>query len=290
MKKITVLILSLFVFVCVVPVSFAQDATDSASATPEATAAPEVFNFEKAYKDYVFRTDQYNTAHAEYLLARSQYFQAQTLASQTKARDATAAMLAARDEVIRTYLIALSQRLTETQGISESIKNGLTTRLNAEITWWENHKNRIRSAGTLNDLVTDSEEAAKHFPTTESMAYEVLSTVPMGVEFVLRTELNELLSRTKTKVGQIRGNGDLDTTNAERFILETEQKLTRSLDKEVSVQSLITSLTEVGRGTSQQKDKNAIYNQVISGLNESLQYLKDAAGYMKEIVRQIKYK
>lgn len=269
--------------------TFAQSATPTSTLQPAPTATPEgVFDFAKAYKDYVFMTDQYNKAHSEYLLARAQYFQAQTLASKTKARDATALMLKSRDNVVATYLTALRLRLSEGEGVDDTAKNGLFTRLDADIAWWRNHHDRINSAGSLEDLVVDSDAALKHFPISEALAYEVLATIPGGKEFVLRNTLNELLSRTKTKLSQIRANGDLNTTNAERWVIETEQKLTRSLDKEIAVQKLIVSLAtaENKPGTN----KSVVYNQAVLGLDESLQFLKEASGYLKEVIKQIKIK
>lgn len=259
----------------------AQDAP-----TPTPT---EEFNFEKAYKDYVFVTDTYNKDHGDYLLARAQYFQAQTLASQTKARDATALMLQDRDEVIKAYLVALRLRLGESVGVSDITKSGLYSRIDAEVTWWKSHKDRIDSAGNLNDLVADSDEALKHFPTTESLSYEVLATVPQGKVFELRTGLNELLSSTKAKVSAIRSNGDHDVTNAERWILETDQKITRSLDKENEAQTLITSLTQIEK-PGKKIDKNQIYNNVLTNLTDSLQYLREASNYLKEVIKSIKTK
>lgn len=266
----------------------AQDASQSAaSATPSPT--PDVFNFEKAYKDYVFVTDQYNTAHSAYLLARSQYFQAQTLASQTKAQDATAQMLSARDVVMKAYLVALRLRLSETDGVSDTAKEGLFTRIDTDVSWWTAHHDRIDSAASLTDLTSDSDDAKRHFPTSESLSYEVLSTIPQGKEFVLRNDLTALLGRTKTQVDKIRSNGDLDTSEAERWLLQTEQKITRSQDKEIAAQALIATLTSTDVRV-QNQNKNIIYNQVTSTLSESLQYLKEASNYLKEVIKRIKYK
>lgn len=265
----------------------AANAQDASTLTP--TPAGEEFNFEKAYKDYVFVTDQYNKSHADYLLARAQYFQAQTLASQTKARDATALMLQDRDEVMKAYLVALRLRLSETEGISDITKSGLFARVDADVAWWISHKGRISSAGTLNDLVADSTEALKHFPTTEALSYEVLSNIPQGKVFALRSRLNELLSSVKTKISAIRAAGDHDVTNAERWVLETDQKITRSLDKENAAQALIVTLTSVD-SKSRQRDKNETYNQVLTNLTDSLQYLREASNYMKEVIKSIKTK
>ncbi len=286
-------ILSAVVFLLVGIVSVhAQDASPSASsaaATASPSPTPEVFDFNKAYKDYVFVTDQYNVAHSTYVLARSQYFQAKTLASQAKAQDATAKMLIARDDVMKAYLVALRLRLSETDGVSDTTKQGLFTRIDTDVAFWKTHHDRIDSAASLQDLTSDSNSAKLHFPITETLSYEVLSTIPQGKEFVLRNQLADLLSQTKTKISKIRANGDLDTSESERWVLQTDQKLTRSQDKEIAAQDLISKLTSTDPTNTNQK-KSVIYGQVTQTLVDSLQYLKEASSYLKEVLKRIKYK
>jgi len=287
MRKVFILVaIGLFVFAATTRAQESSSSAQTATATP--TPSGDAFTYEIAYKDYVFMVDQYNKAHADYLLSRAQYLQAKTLASQTKARDATAVMIAARDDVLTTYLVALRMRLSETAGVTETTRGGLFTRLDTDVAWWKNHKQRINSAGTLEDLVNDSTLAVKHYPVTEALAYEVLSTIPLGKAFELRTTLNTILSNTKSKVSQIRGVGDHDVNQAERSILEVDQKLTRSLEKEIDAQKIISTLILVDdKQTSKKADA---YNQVLFRLNESQQFLKEATSFMKEVMKQIKFK
>lgn len=127
------------------------------------TFSQEDFDYQKAYKDYVYTFELYKKAHSDYLLAKTQYNQAKTLASQTKARDATAIMLEKRDDVVITYLTTLRMLLSESDGITDAEKQGLFTRIDSEVAWFKNHKSQIPSAGTLTDLSEDSLEAAEHF-------------------------------------------------------------------------------------------------------------------------------
>ncbi len=255
----------------------------------EATSSDEVFDFQKAYKDYVFMYDLYKKSHSDYLLARSQYQEAKTLAAQTKARDAAVAMLQARDDVVITYLTALRMRLSESEGIADPDREGLYNRLDGQIAWYKDHKDSIPSAGTLDDLVKDSDEAKDHFSTTEPLSYEVLATVPVGKVEVLREKLNNILVEIKIKVEEIRSKGDHDTSITERWILETENKITRSLDKEIEAQKLIVELqTPSDKYKTQSREKT--YNNVIALLQESNQFLREASSYMREIVKSIKTK
>lgn len=259
-------------------------------AFPVITQAQEEFDYTKAYKDYVFTQDVYQNAHGEYLLARSQYLDAQTLASETKAQEKTVAMLRARDDVVVTYLTVLRMRLLETEGVSDIEKNNLFSRLDSEIAWFQAHKAGIGSAASLNDLVADSEEAAERFTTIQPLIYEVLGTIPIGRIETLRTSINKILAQIKTKIEEIRANGDHDTTNAERWTIETENKITRSLDKSIEAQKIVYSFQTLDERDLRKIDLNREYNGAITLLQESNQLLRESASYMREIIKQIKTK
>lgn len=271
-------VLLLFTFLFLIAGNRAYAQTPTPTATPE----PE-FDFDRAYQDYVFTMDIYNNAHSEYLLAKAQYQQSGTLVSQTKAQEATVKMLEARDDVVVTYITAVRMRLVEAEGVSALTKNGLFARIDAEVAWFQDHKSRIQSAGTLQDLSEDSEEAAERFFLTERTAYEALSTVPFGKLSLMRSATNAILTKINSKVFEIRANQDKDTAIIERWAFETENKITRSLDKEIEAQALIPNFS----ADSRNRDHRKTYNDIIFRLDESRQFLRDATGFIKEILHEI---
>lgn len=272
MKKIRALLIAFSLLLFASGAAFAQEDPD--------------FDFNRAYQDYVFTLNTYNSEHSEYLLAKAQYNQAGTLVSQTKAREETIDMLEARDDVVITYMTAVRMKLVEAEGVSDLTKNGLFTRIDAEIAWYRDHKGRIASAGTLADLADDSEEAGKKFNgLTQNIAYEALATVPFGKLSLMRSSANEILDNIDAKLFQIRANGDKDTAIAERWAFEVENKITRSLDKEIEAQAEIPKLTPDNKGRNQ--NLSATFNNIIFKLEESRQFLRDATEFMDEIMREI---
>lgn len=246
----------------------------------------EDFSFKKAYEDYVYVFDIYKSEHAQYQLAKAQFEQAGTLVSQTKAREETVDMLEARDDVVITYLTAVRMKLLEAEGVENITKNGLFTRLDAEIAWFRDHKSRISSAGTLQDLAEDSKEASDRFLNqSQHLALESLANVPFGSLSLMRQDANKILTSIKQKFEEIRTNGDKDTAIAERWAFEVENKITRSLDKEIEAQGLLPGL--VPDLKSKNVNLQSRFNEIVFKLEESRQFLRDAAVYMDEIVREI---
>lgn len=245
---------------------------------------PAPFNFQRAYQDFVFNYDLYKTAENEYELARAQYMQSKTLAAQAKAQEATYKMLQARDEVIKTYFTALRQRINEGIGISQDRKEVLYQKIDIEVEWYNQHKQSTSSAASLEDLSTDSNKARDRYRNiTESIAYEILTEIAIGKEYFLRQKQTVIMDELRTKLAEIRANGDLPTDIMERDLLEVENRQARSIAKEEEARKIQT--VELPKA----KQKAAgFYDTIIFRITEAVQYLKEANTYLKEIVQRIK--
>ncbi len=245
--------------------------------------------FDQAYKTYTLSGEEYRKAHDEYILARSQFIKFETLTSQNNARDATIKMLEQRDQVVVDYLLTLIARIKETEGIQETAANNITSRLNDEITWFSDHKGRLSSAGSLDDLVEDSEEASERFVGINNLIYETLSTISLGKENNYRTRLEKSFNDTRDKVNKIKEEDRAEYSfstrklqNIDRWVFDTENRLARSAAKQAEAEALFEDFTK------NRKDHSSTYNDILKSLGESHQFLKDASLFVKEIIREIK--
>lgn len=253
---------------------------------PVQTTAQDL-TYEQSYQDYLHAQEEYTREHSEYLLARSQYQQAGTLAAETKAREETSQMLAARDEVISTYVQAVRMRLLETEGVAETSRTGLSSRLEADVNWYRDHRDRVSSAGSLSDLVSDSEEAKKHYDqTTVPLVYESLIVIPTTRVSELRKDLSVVVSDVKNFVNTVEAEGTHDVSNADRWMIQIDGKMSRSLDKEIQAQNQLQALQNPDTKTN----FNSIYNTSVTYVTESHQFLKEASTFLSEVMRLIRTK
>ena len=241
------------------------------------------FNFSKAYADYTFQLSQYQKAHSEYELAKAAYAQSDTLAARSEAQTKTASMLGARDETVRTYLVAIRLRLGEVGGILSTEKDPLFSGLDSEAAWYESHRKEVSSAGSLEDLVRQSGEAKARFENeTTNIAYKSLLTISKGKITVRRNDAGGIISALDAKIAEIRQNGDKETVEIERWMLDAHAKLDRSDEKIGEAGGEIAGLDDA------KKDKLKIYNESIFSLDESFQFIKEAVTFMKQVVREVK--
>lgn len=245
-------------------------------------------SFNQAYKEYSVAAEEYRRTHEDYVLARSQYLKFKTLTSKNNAKEVTLKMLESRDEVAKTYLISLKERIKETKGISKGTSEGLIFRIDEELTWFADHKDKLPSAGSLEDLVSDSEEASERYASVTPLIYESLTAISSGRVSHFRERLNNIFSGTRDKVNEIKEEERTDYKFSsrkiqiiDRWIFETENRIARSEEKQAEAETL-----KAGFG-DERKQYASVYNNTLLLLGESQQYLKEASSFVKEIVREI---
>lgn len=245
-------------------------------------ARAQEFNFNRAYSDYLFNYNQYRQSYGEYVSARESYLTYQTLTSKNLALEKTSKMLKDEDEVILTYLTALRMKLAETPGISNDEQNILYLKLDSEVGWYGKHQTSLSSAATLEDLVDSAKKMADEYQNTEVLIYQTLGAILSAKENNFRSQLSNKIQQLKEKVGEIRQKGDKETTRAERWLLEAENRLTRSQEKQFAAQQILAKIK------SSDTNKSQNYNKAQFAIEESHQYLKEANSYLKEVLREIK--
>ncbi len=240
------------------------------------------FDYHKAYGDYVYNYDLYKKAHSDFELKRAQYLQTGTLASKTEAQKATAAMLQSRDQTTITYLTAIRLKMAETQGIDEGQRDTYYTFIDEDVSWYRSHRDGVSSAASLEDLSKDSEEAYARYQATLLTIIKSLSLVSNGKIDNFQSQSTSLTSNLEAKINEIRANGDKKTDNLARWVLEVRNRIDRSQDKEIEAWTILNKLK------SSEKEKLNAYSDAQARFAESLQYLKEAVSYLKQITTEIK--
>lgn len=277
-----VLIMASFTFPLVRGV-FSQEPTSGAI---EKTA------FEKQYDAYQAKIKEYETAHQDYVIKRSQYIKFKTLTSQEDAFDSTLAMLLARNDVLSYYFQTLKEKLKEGNDIPGDVEAIISLELDDESGWLTAHQNTTSTAGTLDDLVKDSKKAGDQFNQKEvAIAYKALSTFSLGrvIGYARRTE--DLFGALKKKIDEIRSDTRSEYTFSsakfqvlDRWMFDAETRIARAKQKNSEVQNLFTEKN------IKQNGGNAIsqYNISISTLGQSQLFLKEANTFMGEVIRELK--
>jgi hypothetical protein len=250
--------------------------SSSALQTPLPTLPP--FPSSRALSDYVYSYDQYRQAYNKYVVAKNEYLTYGTLVSKQKALETTKTMLVWRNDVIRTYFLALRQKLTEAPGILDIDKDPVLQTIDIQIKWVEDQKSSLPSAGTLEDLVTLSLALENRYPEIEITYYKALGLIISGREKVIQEMIIDQTNLIRSSVLNLRSAG-VKTEVFERWLLEAQTRLDRAIEKHTSAMNTISNMSISPNNAN-------IFSQIQSTLGEENIYLKETISLLSEIIRE----
>jgi hypothetical protein len=256
-------------------------------------AQPVLGRFEVAYQKYQESVSTYRETYDEYVLARSQYIRFGTLQAEKEARDKTIAFLEARDQVVMDYLALPRIKLEEEIGIDETIKTDLLARIDDELVWYESHQDALSSALTLDELVSDSNEAQTRYKKTQEVAFSSVAEISFGKVVSFSDRFDEIFEFTKDKLNSIKSDtreeyqlSERQNELVDRWVLETETRKNRAEELSLDVRDKVTKkgfAGEINRSLS-------VYNEMLGGLSVVVNHLDEGGRFIQEILRIIKTK
>lgn len=262
MKKISTIILSTFLILFFAGLVRADYPTD--------------------YQSYIDKMGIYLNAHNTYLTARANYLASQNIDARDKAMAATLKMLQARDDVMTSYSTVIKTKVLITQGIPLLDQSSYASRFDSEISWYNLHNTRLTSAGSLDDLVRDSDEASSQFTNSTSiLIYTSIVALGAGNNAYIRGELQNEVTILQAKIDEIKANLDKDVSSVERSMIDVKNKLDRSQNKDTDALGLMNAVTSGQQILSR-------FQAAQSDLSDSNAYLKEANQGMLQIITQIK--
>lgn len=248
--------------------------------------------YQIAYQAYLDQMNAYQAAHQEYILRKSQYDSFKTLQAQQDAQAATVKMMQERDQAVLMYIKALRERVSENVGIDDATKNSIYAGLDTETTWFSDHKANIPTAGSLQDLTRDSRDAQIEYTNAQPIFYRAIGSSSDGKFTDLYKRFNDRFSELKTKVDEIKGETREEYSfssdklqRLDRWIFDADSSVERAKQKQTDAETIILAIGSNSRGV---KNMASAYSTILTNLTQGQQYLKEAGGYLQEIVRDIK--
>lgn len=230
----------------------------------------ELGSLQKLYRQQLA---DYREKERQYIIAKQQYQQIQTLAALEEAVQRTKDVLVARDQVLGTYVQILRLITQNTRGIELSQKNqtldqllDLQQKLKTHEVDTEGASDRVKISQAVASFNTFSD-------TIDSMTAQALGRITLG-------NLQEVFDKTQTVKSEV-----------EQKITETEQNSFTLAQKKRGFEEISRTLTSVGAlltelrneiakpwdrsGRSNLNNFNQKLNQVYAGLSRTISYLDE---------------
>lgn len=238
-----------------------------------------------AYKDYLFQFDGYRTKLNNFKVARTEYLKYKTLLSETTALDTVKSMLAQRDQLLRSYLLFLNEKLNENTGLSSSDRQLYQTLIQNEVTFLETHTQLIPSIGSLTDAMNISKQLESHYLVLEISIRQTIIALGLGDLMKLNTQFTasftSLRNLAQTNAGSITPEKQ---STIERWLLQISNK--QQLFQQKTEQ--ITIANSQIKGNSEQ-EMDMLFVRVQKNLAEAKQYLIEGTSYMQELINLLRY-
>lgn len=202
-------------------------------------------------------------------------------------------MLMSRDEVVITYIKLLSFSLNDAKGVIEESRQSLSLDLIQENEFFTDHKQRISSAQTLEELVSDSDEAADRFEDDHRLFYKVLSHISTAQvnEYSRRFDLSraELIAKVDQIKSETRDDYKLDQEKLDLidgWLLESENSVDRADQKlEESVNSI--ALLDDTKGQENRFEFASQYDHTVDLLQQTTTHFTQAIRFLNEVIQEV---
>ncbi len=224
---------------------------------------------ERIKESYRGELAQYRDAEKEFVIAKDQYHQLQTLASINKVTEAARKVFMLRDQVLITYLNLQRNNIYAAEGIELSLKELVISRIENEGRWLVDHKNRVEKMLDRSQFNSLADE----FTTKEDDFKEVASQATMILSLGNLQDVFDRLVLVRKDIFDIEAKSS--TADRTRASKETDRLLT-----EVKNQ-LATIWVELGEDVQKNKvdgfASNSVktFDPVYTNLNKTVSFLEE---------------
>jgi hypothetical protein len=240
---------------------------------------------QQAYQDYLFQFDQYRQTYTNFQVAKNEYEKFKSLSAQTDALAKTKLMLTNRDQLLRSYLLLLNEKLNEDQGLSGTTKQLYQTLIKNEVSFLETHSSKVPSAGSLEDLTQVSKELESHYSVLQISVRQILTGLSLGQLAILGTQYDKTLldaQKIISSYGNTFSPGKQETIN--RWILQIKDKRTYFQQK---YDAIMQGSAQMKAADAQELDQK--YTALTKNVSEARQYLLEGASFFTELTNALKY-
>jgi hypothetical protein len=237
---------------------------------------------QREISDYDYQYEKYGEAYDQFELSRDKFLKYQVLSSREEARADTRALILQRNQVLRTWFLALKSKVRNTPGVIEA-DNGLLGLLDQKIVWLEEQSDETSNLETpsFEDLFILSDRIEDKEVELMKLGYQSLAEVILGKIRTLKSEsvalttlLNEEISKTEnaTKSAQLT-----------LWIKEVEVK-NYLAGKEIEAAEInLWNLRSAGGLDDMKKH----FTNLKIDVDDTKLYLEQALSYQKEILGEI---
>ncbi|MEK7168769.1 MAG: TspO/MBR family protein [Patescibacteria group bacterium] len=184
------------------------------------------FNFAKAREDYVFSDDKFKLDLFDFNLKKAAYQKNPTLSLKEELRLATYKFVGSRNNLIKSYLTMIRIKVLESKGLSNPQKETLYSKIDPEVVWFDDRKNKYELSNTLEDIIRKTkEEDQKYSDETTPVIYYSLAFTSLGDSITIKNKHIKIYELLKNEANELVTLGRADAELFERWFKDIDNEL-----------------------------------------------------------------
>ena len=240
---------------------------------------------QQAYQDYLYQFDIYRQNYSDFQVAQNEYQKFQSLTAQTDALNKTKTMLSQRDQLLRSYLLLLDERLREDQGLAPATKQTYEALLQNEATFLASHAQLISAIGSIDDATQVSRQLESHYMILQVSIRQILIGLALGQLSILNNFYKTDLQTAQSLINTYSSNFTSDKQQTiNRWILEIQNKQVLFQQKYDALVAANAQFTADDQNSLDQK-----FGDLSSQINDARQYLLEGSSYLIELKNALKF-
>ncbi|OGG08525.1 hypothetical protein A2154_04485 [Candidatus Gottesmanbacteria bacterium RBG_16_43_7] len=241
-------------------------------------------NSKRAYEDYLYQLDVYRQKNNEFKLARNEYEKFKTLTSQNTALEKTIAMLVSRAQLLRSYLLLLSEKVQENPGVTFSDAGLYQSLIKNEMEFLDGHMQLVSAIGTLEDADAVASDLSSHYIILTTSEYQTIIGLSLGQLNMLKQTYDESLEQVEALVNVYKSSyKPSKQATIDRWLISIKDK--RDLyERKVSDIASRNS----GLKSTTIEDIQVEVNGLVGDIQQAKAYLADGTSFMNELLVLLK--
>jgi tryptophan-rich sensory protein len=237
------------------------------------------FTFNRAREDYIFTEDNYKKDLADFNLKRDSYKQNQTLSLKEEFRLSALKFVASRNSYVKNYLTMLRLKVVESNGIDNSKKEDLYSKLDPEVTWFNSRKDNYSNSDSLEDILNKTkEEDSRYKDNTLPIIDTTLAYISLGSVREIKDSHIKIYENQKKESESLVSLGRADKGLFDRWFKD----INSTLDDISKTESATATEIDKILGADEYLRSSA-YKKSLEVLEPSKQYLVKLNNYVQEL-------
>lgn len=184
------------------------------------------FNFAKAREDYVFSDDKFKLDLFDFNLKKAAYQKNPTLSLKEELRLATYKFVGSKNNLIKSYLTMIRIKVLESKGLSNPQKEVLYSKIDPEVVWFDDRKNKYELSNILEDIIRKTKEEDEKYTTqTIPVIYYSLAFTSLGDSISIKDKHIKNYELLKNEANELVNLGRADEELFERWFKDIDNEL-----------------------------------------------------------------